>query len=496
VDVTVAVHFPHRQYHGTPWDQAANSGVVEWPPSPWRLARALLSVWHTRHPDLDAGLVESLIKVFGGPAEYRVPASASGHTRHYLPLLDHKSGESGGTTLTLDAYAGVSPTEPLLITWRGVALTDDELATASALWASLPYLGRAESICRAELREGVPDAADTQRWRPHRGGGQRLLCVADDATLGQLQVTPTAMRKGRSLMPEGAQWVDYESGEPPVRTPAPLPDSPLIKVARWRLVGAAPFPETLGLWATDRLRFLTLKPVGISDDPAVRALHGHVDHGDESRPTLHRHAHWLWTTALGGEPSGGGASASGGSVRDLIVWVPDGVPSSLLAAMVGRRLTAPAWAPKGFVDAELALVGFGGLEVIEDLGGRLEADRWVSATPYLLTRHMKRNRDFRTLLAEDVNLELRYRFGPDAPHVRGVVVDEDRRTAALAFRQQRIGERRQGAQRATSVRSMSKRVFHQREALFLTIELDRPVPGPLLLGHLSHFGFGRFDPLP
>jgi hypothetical protein len=54
--VAMGFEFPLGEYHATPWDRAVNSGDSEWPPSPWRIVRALLSVWHTRCPDLDPAL--------------------------------------------------------------------------------------------------------------------------------------------------------------------------------------------------------------------------------------------------------------------------------------------------------------------------------------------------------------------------------------------------------------------------------------------------------
>lgn len=494
MDLTVTVVFPHRRYHGTPWDQAANSGLVEWPPSPWRLARALLSVWHTRHPDLDRAAVERIVHVFGGPAVYGVPATGFGHTRHYMPLLDHKSANPGGTTLTLDAYAAVNPTDELVISWRGVDLSEADVDVARLLWESLPYLGRAESVCRARLLVGI-GAPTGQAWVPDADGDDRLMCIRPDASMEQLEVTPTSMRKARLLMPPAAEWIRYQHGEPPIRRDSTSAIDPTIHAARWRLVSAAPFPEALGLWATDRLRYLAVKRIRDREDPAAVALHGHFPQADASGPTLHRHAHWLWTAV----DAGGDAGASSGGARyvqDLVVWVPDGVPSSLLASMVGKRLTPPDWAPRGFVDADLALVGFGGGEIIRDLGWGASSPRWTSATPYLMTRHMKPKRDFQALLIEDVERELRYRLGDDAPQVVALTVHGDRRAEAMALRQQRIGKGGAAGRRKAVSSGIGQAGFRQREAMFLSIELDGEVVGPLVLGGLSHFGFGRFATSP
>ena len=48
----VAVKFPLGRYHATPWDASVNEGRVEWPPSPWRILRALVSTFKTRLPHL------------------------------------------------------------------------------------------------------------------------------------------------------------------------------------------------------------------------------------------------------------------------------------------------------------------------------------------------------------------------------------------------------------------------------------------------------------
>ena len=35
--------FPGKRYHATPWGAPVNEAQVEWPPSPWRVCRALLA---------------------------------------------------------------------------------------------------------------------------------------------------------------------------------------------------------------------------------------------------------------------------------------------------------------------------------------------------------------------------------------------------------------------------------------------------------------------
>ena len=72
--------FPAGRYHSTPWGRNINEGVPEWPPSPYRLARALIDVWKRKLPDLP----EERFVIPPGPwtgyakSEGRVPGRAGG----------------------------------------------------------------------------------------------------------------------------------------------------------------------------------------------------------------------------------------------------------------------------------------------------------------------------------------------------------------------------------------------------------------------------------
>ena len=45
---TIRLTFPAARYHATPWGRHVNEGVPEWPPSPYRLLRALYDVWQRK----------------------------------------------------------------------------------------------------------------------------------------------------------------------------------------------------------------------------------------------------------------------------------------------------------------------------------------------------------------------------------------------------------------------------------------------------------------
>lgn len=147
---TLQIRFPAGRYHATPPGHHVNEGLIEWPPSPWRLLRALIACgFNTQHwtevPETARSLMEKFAEV---APTYRLPRAAAAHSRHYMPLGVIEKGREK-TTLVFDTWADVT-NEPLLVRWD-CELMDDEQQLLARLAANLNYLGRSESWVEAEL---------------------------------------------------------------------------------------------------------------------------------------------------------------------------------------------------------------------------------------------------------------------------------------------------------------------------------------------------------
>jgi hypothetical protein len=55
--VVIELRFLTGRFHATPWGRNVNEGVPEWPPSPYRLLRALYDAWKRKRPDWPEGRV-------------------------------------------------------------------------------------------------------------------------------------------------------------------------------------------------------------------------------------------------------------------------------------------------------------------------------------------------------------------------------------------------------------------------------------------------------
>ncbi|HET9970983.1 MAG TPA: type I-U CRISPR-associated protein Csb2 [Streptosporangiaceae bacterium] len=466
MSTTLAVSFPIRRYHANAWDRAVNEGATEWPPAPWRILRALVATWHTRWPDLPAATLDGLLEALADPPCYRTPNVVAGHTRHYLPDLEHRKGEQGHTDLTLDPFLALAPGEDLLIRWD-VTLDAGQRQVLAKLAELLPYLGRSESVCEARLLDEETEP-DESWWRPGTDGETRLLAITRPVTRAALEATTTDVRRHRHTVPPATRWVSYVAGETsPYAMPRRAIETSDVTAIRFAVTGRVPMKATHGLLLADRAHEkagTALKQAEIPDPRRAEIM------GTRGAGTDHAHAHWI---ALPG------SEERGASVQNLVIWCRGGLRTDEVRALLslgglsGRR---GDYEVSGFPDVELLFQAAGPVElVVPELCK--PSRRWRSRTPYLPVRHRKRETQDE-YVAADVAAELRYRGKPTA--VVSPVEPGSGTTDRWAneFRRHRLQER----------------LARSRPGMGLRLEFAKEIEGPLLLGQLSHFGYGVFVP--
>ena len=70
--IAISLRLIAGRYHATPWGRHVNEGAVEWPPSPWRILRALVATWKRTRPDLPQNHVEPILRALAEPPEFWV----------------------------------------------------------------------------------------------------------------------------------------------------------------------------------------------------------------------------------------------------------------------------------------------------------------------------------------------------------------------------------------------------------------------------------------
>lgn len=467
--VRLRVTFDLGRYHATPWGAHVNDGEVEWPPSPWRLVRALLAVSRTHvelaalRPAIDRGL-QALIDA--PPPSYVLPPSRASHTRHFVPSRKWLPTTPKEMKLLLDGFRVLDANVALEAWWRA-DLEPDELVALGETARRLAYLGRSESLCTATLQAAAAPASYhavplSQTTEPGAGELRELLCFETGATLEETAgVSVSQLRRERRRAPALTRHVSYLISEP--LDPAPARRAPRgaarPTLARLRIVGADRPGLHEAIVVAEVARRALQSIYGRADQNATSTVFSGRD-GDRMRTDQHAHAHYLLTS----DP---------GSVRvdHLTVWAPEGFGPHEVAALA--QLTelrdARAW-PQPL---RIALTALGTPDTIAlpDLCAHTHC--WRTLTPIVLTRHAKR-RAGQTVdgPAQQIARELELRGLPRARRITRLD------GAWHEFR----------AQRPTGRRASPAALVGAR------IELAAPTRGPIALGALAHFGLGLLVP--
>ncbi len=152
--VDIAITFLAGRYHSTPWGRNVNEGVPEWPPSPYRLARALVDVWKRKLPGLSEARFLKVLEIFTEPPLYHLPPWTLGHLRLYLPT-DEKKGKFPSTRkLVFDPFIVLGRKKSLGMRFSATP-SQETLSDLALLLQRLTYLGRSESWVEVTMQKDI-----------------------------------------------------------------------------------------------------------------------------------------------------------------------------------------------------------------------------------------------------------------------------------------------------------------------------------------------------
>jgi CRISPR-associated protein Csb2 len=502
--ISIAFSFPSGRYHATPWGSHVNEGRVEWPPSPWRLARALVATWHKLASPPDAAVTRSVILALASHApRYRLPPTSVGHTRHYMPI-------PGNTTKVLDAFVSVSTQGSqdggdagrLFMGWD-LDLTPDELRALDQLLGALSYLGRRESWVEAVRTDMavdwtlLPEAATAgddvflwtvlpePEWTAWRAGflagvTTKKKPYLPETTWEVLQQETGALQKAGWSTPPGVRPVRYTlpQAASAQRLAPRARAAPFSDLAWLRLGGAVLPPVAYTTWIAERVRVSAMSWSRDESGSPSTVFSGHEASGAPAQGQ--RHA-WFLPTDEDGD----------GLLDHVAVWAPDGLGDREREALAGL---SELWGDDGHT-IDVSVLAFTSISQPPNPSWAGRSQVWRSATPFVCPRHPKRRGDgWKDGVEEQVERawaqlwEHRRRWpgatvgdGEAAPKLTVEVLEAtgpDARALA-AFRIDRPRRDPFGA-------------LPRRFDLRLTF--DREVAGPLCLGAGAHFGLGRFCP--
>jgi CRISPR-associated protein Csb2 len=478
--IALRIDFAAGQFHANPWDRGSSEGEIEWPPSPWRLLRAVVAGWHRS----GAFARENLLRVLDAlavPPIYDLPVASSGHTRHYVSVGGVNNGNLEQTVM-LDSFValerGREHRASAYAIWLNADLDEEARDVLHACCSGIGQLGCAESWCEVALAGVVPLGED--RYTVHLASSNdgeetvvpRLAAhpsLRGAGLLRALEETTGEMPRARRATPCTA-WVPYRfppdfgwAREQALQRDLKVSVFPAmtLRFALKAQNGSLP-PMTAAVVVAEKIRQAAIKRSSSRDGaPASKRLAGKDEEGGNRREG-HDHPFFL-PLDLDGR----------GIVDAVDIWLPNGCTHDEFRALTG---ISAIW------DDEVLRGRFGVTYL-----GRVEPATsacWTTATPVVLDRFPKRRGPGGSVVIdapeEQIGRALERRGLPSVQ----IEVWDERRTIP-----HRLGGTRLGAFRRARI---GERTAHPVVGAMLTFE--RPVQGPIVVGRLAHFGLGRFEP--
>ena len=260
---TLRITLLSGRYGATPWDRSEFEGQVEYPPSPWRLLRAILHGAYllTGVPEqLPEGTAQLIAALAANPPSYHLPYGEYGQIRGFRPaygcepvppLLTAGGGythASGKRRSFIDCFLQLGAGAALHVSWP-VELTAEQKNLLGDCLAGLSYLGRAEYPALWQVVPTMPEPNCT----PDPAGTIRVLGCGGPQTLEGLLINPQiARQEGRVSLP-GQQWLQYRYTPDRPRPQLGGSAAPAVNRALFGFLSDEPVPGSAGITWTDRL---------------------------------------------------------------------------------------------------------------------------------------------------------------------------------------------------------------------------------------------------
>ena len=471
--IALRIDFLAGRFHATPWSRAVNDGDVEWPPEPWRVLRALVAASY-RCGGCERELLVRVLDKLGEAPSFRLPPVMSGHTRHYMPVI-----ESGAEkpVLIFDSFvaleSGKNRVASAFVCYPNAELDREERTLLERLAENIGYFGRAESWCAVNVVDSPPNdpwftAVEPASATDGNGRIVRRLGASDDARgsdlLRSLCESTAEMRAAKRLMPKGTQWIDYRipAGYGMIATFSP-PSNPeqnfgplLLRFAlQGEEIDLLPSRyDTLAVAEAMRGAVMTAFSKKYDRRPATPRLSGKSEEGGKADG--HQHVYYLPRD-----------TKNSGNIDAVDVWFPNGCThEEYRAATLVTKIYDPVVLKSGY-----AVTFLGPVDVEK-------GSRWKTTTPLVADRFPKQG--------DTIEIQIRRaceRRELPAPEIE-------------IWDRHKLMEVRGGRRLRTDMFRKQRRNKNEPRPLFgATISFDREIHGPIVLGRLAHFGLGQFEPV-
>ena len=485
----ISLEFLTGRFHATPWGRNVNEGLPEWPPSPYRIIRALFDSWKRKYLDLNEAKAENIFSALASSSpKFHLPLASPSYIKTYM---SENSRDISDKQLIYDAFITVRPTDRILLGWEDVSLTQEVRDDLNRLLSRINYLGRSESWARMELyypsgpidwncfqmrEEGVPD-------------GMHSIEVAVAMPKDEYDAAqPLPVLKKGKHKPEELRWIDAlkETTEDMFKRGDSIP--PAFKQERYAISDSCFFIDqnrtvyrseknvTSVLFALEsKILPLVLDTVIISErvHRKLMGINRRIT-GDQSKVsskfsgrdsngkflTGHRHVSILpWD------------ADNDGRIDHMLIAGKDSLDQREMQSLNALK---SLWQSGGKPDIRIIPIQWG---TMEKIAVNETGTRFTSETPFVPTRHYRKGRgDFNQWLINEVKRESANHGLPAPISVRRI---------------QRLEKKGHSFYWAEFVRG--RKGDQRRSGYGFEIIFAEPVQSPFSIGYGAHFGLGLFS---
>src|SRR5581483_9510487 len=232
--------FPLGRFHATRWNQNPfEDPYGEWPPSPWRLLRALVARWnqYSRETgDSDPGPLRSILEALSSELpSFLLPAFAwrGLALRQYHPAAVEFTKKKSVPefkravrSLALDTYQAVPPDQPIYWVWSSLQLLAPESRLLDELLRRMLYFGRAETYSILNSVPALPRGLSPNcilTSERHRGNPVLVPKPGEKLDIDILLAATDNKLISRRRIPSGAAWYYATLPPRPKARPKDLP---------------------------------------------------------------------------------------------------------------------------------------------------------------------------------------------------------------------------------------------------------------------------------
>ena len=207
--IAIGIRFVAGGYHARPWGVFGRDGIPEWPPSPYRLLRALIAAWKYNLPDIGEDAVFSIVRqMASAPPELVLPPAS-------VARAECEARDSGGGGFPRHRmFIKVDKGRTAYMVWRDAVLSGEQEDILESILAHLHYLGRTESWCEVCLSKDPHGEANCIPFNAKAADGDAdivyVLVARSDITMDDLYTTAGGTRRGEGEpLPAKSQYAAY-----------------------------------------------------------------------------------------------------------------------------------------------------------------------------------------------------------------------------------------------------------------------------------------------